>query len=168
MDVILGLTRPASQSRRTAPFYFLLALQLLLCTTRFVCGDAWGGLVMGIVACMGYLAVMGSTIEVIYLAYYGVMVTINGVFDVMVVAEHYHRGYLHFDGYGSKIPLKQLGSTVVVLISPLIEFLSGYFAYRLFKEAEFSECQPILVDDPRDSFRPFQGLPHKLYDKERV
>jgi len=124
---------------------------------------------MGIVACMGYLAVMGSTIEVIYLAYYGVMVTINGVFDVMVVAEHYHRGYLHFDHFdGSKVHVRQLGSTVVVLISPFIEFLSGYFAYRLFKEAEVSECQPILVDDPRDSFRPFQGAPHKLYDKERV
>jgi len=161
------LTRPTSQSRRTAPFLVLLAFQLLLCTMRFVCGDAWGGLVMGIVACMGYLAVMGSTIEVIYLAYYGVMVSINGVFDVMVVAEHYHRGYLRFD-HQSKIPLKQLGSTFVILISPFIEFLSGYFSYRLFKEAEVSECQPILVNDARDSFRPFQGAPHRLDDNDKA
>lgn len=118
---------------------------------------------MGIVACMGYLAVMGSSIEVIYLAYYGVMVSINGIFDLMVIGEHYHRGYLDFT---HKLPLKHLIAMTVVLISPIVEFLSGYFSYRLFREAEEDECQPILANESRN-FRPFEGRPHKL-DESKV
>eukprot|EP00397_Hematodinium_sp_SG-2012_P068717 GEMP01113200.1.p1 GENE.GEMP01113200.1~~GEMP01113200.1.p1 ORF type:complete len:166 (+),score=28.13 GEMP01113200.1:43-540(+) len=158
---VAGVMHAPRSSKTTAPFFTLLALQGLMCITRFCCGDMWGGLVMGIVACMGYLAVIGRTIEVVYLAYYGVMVSINGIFDLMVIGEHYHRGYLDFTHH---LPLKHLLAIVVIMLSPFVEFLSGYFSYRLFKEAEESERQPILVNDDRQNFRPFEGQSHKLDD----
>lgn len=122
---------------------------------------------MSIVASMGFLAVMGSQIEIIYLAYYGVMVTINGIFDVMVIGEHYHRGYLDFTH--QHMPVQHIIAMVVVLSSPFVEFLSGYFSYRLFKEADDAECecQPLLQErDATPTFRPFEGKPHTLGDDE--
>jgi len=156
-----GVVVAPLNTKTTRPFFVLLSVQVLLCVTRFVFGDVWGGLVMGIVAAMGYLAVMGSNIEVIYLAYYGVMVSINGLFDLMVIAELYHSGHLSML---HQLPARHIAATIVVLISPVIEFLSGYFSYRLFKETEMAECQPLFVQEGNttNDFRPFEGKPHKL------
>lgn len=127
---------PSAFALKVRPYFIaMLAVQLLLCAGRLFISDFWGAMLMVLVTLVGSFVVSAETgVDITYCAYYGIMVFVCGVFDVILCVERAARS--PHPVFARKAPVMYNVASAIYLASPLIEFLSAYITYLLFKDAE--------------------------------
>uniref|UniRef100_A0A7S1LHU8 Uncharacterized protein n=1 Tax=Alexandrium catenella TaxID=2925 RepID=A0A7S1LHU8_ALECA len=131
----------ACVSRQIRPgFVTLLILQTLLLVVRWRMGDAHGALLMLAVLAVGALALsVGArgSIDEVYGGYYGLMALVSGLLDLNLAIEHFVWGeWRHLTKSPAKVSLAVFAKPLMYLVCALVQLLSSFIAYLLYKDAE--------------------------------
>merc|ERR1719158_130892 len=124
-------------------------------------------------------------VDVLYIFYYGVVVTLQALFDVVLCMER--AVLLKEHGFFDKeAPMMHNTKSAVFLLCPVVEFAAGVVCFLLFRE-EAGESWPLLGGEEPDgwgalppeavaaqidlppqnrqqarTFQPYQGRPFRL------
>merc|ERR1719326_2265671 len=113
-------------------FKLLLVFQLLLAIGLFMINDFWAAISLLLVCLMGSLCMTGNGISIMGCLYYTLIAVMCGTFDTIRAVIYFQRSeYALFDSKASSIVLL---AQVVILTSPIVEFLSGYLAWSFYKD----------------------------------
>eukprot|EP00746_Dinoflagellata_sp_MGD_P167628 gnl/MRDRNA2_/MRDRNA2_98415_c0_seq1.p1 gnl/MRDRNA2_/MRDRNA2_98415_c0~~gnl/MRDRNA2_/MRDRNA2_98415_c0_seq1.p1 ORF type:complete len:200 (+),score=18.66 gnl/MRDRNA2_/MRDRNA2_98415_c0_seq1:63-602(+) len=148
--------------------------QGLVCASRFLLGDPWGGVSDGILFCVGYFAT--TELSMMYMVWFCFMSSFNLVFDIAYViirVLELKQGYFNLH-----MSFRFNAWSLLLLVAPIVAALSSAFSWRVYKdyfECTESEYTPLTrgeEEEPRTGYRlllrdwhtfqPFVGRGHRL------
>jgi len=143
---------PTEYCLRMLPvFKSLLGLQLLLVIGLFVINDFWAALSLALVCLMGYLCTSGDRgINITSCLYYVLIAVMCGTFDTIRAVIYFQRSEYAF--MSSKAPSIVHLAQWVILLCPIVEFVSGYLAWTFYKD-----CRDVLEGNAQEPLLPRQA-----------
>lgn len=123
-------------------FILLLGVQLALCIGRFLVNDIWGALTLVMVTLVGSFVVSGEHgINVMNCLYYAMMALTCGIFDTLLCIMYFQNS--EHGLMSKKASTMALVAQVVFILSPIVEFVSGWMAWSFF-----SDCRRQAEEEP--------------------
>mmetsp|Transcript_52740 Transcript_52740/g.153370 ORF Transcript_52740/g.153370 Transcript_52740/m.153370 type:complete len:204 (+) Transcript_52740:138-749(+) len=140
-------------ARQARPgFTALLIVQALLLVLRWRLGDAHGALLMLAVVAVGALALSVGPrggIDEVYGGYFGLMALVSGLLDLNLAIENFVWGEWRHAHSSTKITLASFAKPMMYLVCALVQLLSAFIAYMLYKDAEgdgdFDVHEPVFA-----------------------
>lgn len=155
---------PTDYCLRMIPFFkFVLVLQLLLVVGGFVINDFWGALSLALVCLMGYFCLQGEMgISVTSCLYYTFIALMCAVFDAIRAVMYFQKSEYGLFSLRAE-PLVHVAQ-VVMLFSPVCEFISGYMAWTFYKDCrgqieDAAPRQPLLPRSGGVDYERYSGPP---------
>merc|ERR1719375_272137 len=153
----------------------IVMAQGLVCISRFLLGDPWGGVSDGILFCLGYFAAF--ELSMMYMVWFCCMSSFNLVFDlayVIIRVLELKQGY-----FNPQMGLRFNAWSLVLLVAPAVALMGAVYSWRIYKdyfERTESEYTPFaqraqggedaqqtgdLLGDGQ-TFHPFVGRGYRL------